>query len=547
MRSIPQTLTWEMRRNCWWILGFFLLGNLLPMLVLGALSPYEIDPDDTALLLMHVVFLPLIMFSFGGGIAEAQGPMSQLYSKPISTTTLVAWHMFPGAILLATEVAVAGWMYRTHYSWPILGPSIFAAAAWASLQVLVSVSQRSLTSFCLAVSPAAILFSWLHSRYGGWFSQPTHYWTNVTPSEIATMLGVIVVSYFVTIVAIKRDRCGEPMPSLGGRKWIRKRWESLAAKSPITAKPFPSPAAAQFWYDWTLKGWAMPLIVVLGYSVLFSTSCAQFIAGSMTADPVQAFHKANLAAGAMIGFLAGIVGLLVGVSASSNSGRNHKPTIHDLFGKNNSEDMGHFLSTRPITNSDMANAFLRMVRRSLLITWAIWSTMFFGGLLVAYAMRRLPSAVFPSHTGAWYLPLIMLGSWISMANLATIGLTGRGTKLSFAIVTGVITCVIGEIIIRERCTTDVQQIIYEASIWIISISILFVTPLLLRKAHRNHLLSLKAPYVLSGVFLAIVILVMAFEARVLPILAYPMILAFSALVVLPLATIPLAIRWNRHR
>jgi hypothetical protein len=107
--------------------------------------------------------------------------------------------------------------------------------------------------------------------------------------------------------------------------------------------------------------------------------------------------------------------------------------------------------------------------------------------------------------------------------------------------------VIGEIVIKERCTTEVQQIIYEASIWIISISILFVTPLLLQKAHRNHLLSLKAPYVLPVVFLAISLPVIAFEARVLPILAYPMILAFSALVVLPLATIPLAIRWNRHR
>ena len=154
MRSIPHALLWEtFSHGRWWILALFMAGNMLPMLVFGVLAPFNIDPNEKEFLSLHIVLLPFIMVSFGGGNMTGQGAMSRLYTKPISTASLVAWHMFPAGILLAIQIALAGWLYRTvyHVNWPIWGPSIFSVAAWASLQVLTSVSHRTLTSFTLAI------------------------------------------------------------------------------------------------------------------------------------------------------------------------------------------------------------------------------------------------------------------------------------------------------------------------------------------------------------------------------------------------------------
>ena len=550
MRSIPQAMLWEtFAHGRWWILGFFLLGNMLPMLIFGALSPYEIDSDDTAFLVMHLVCMPLIMFQFGAGIVAAQGSVSRHYSKPISTPSLVAWQMFPGGILLAMEVAVAAWMYSKiyHLNWPILGPSLFAVAAWGSLQVLFSVSQKRFSSILLAVAPPIVLFGWLQSRYGAWFTEPNHYWTKVTPGDIATMFGAVVIAYWVTVIAVNRDRCGEPMPSLGGWKWIVRTWESFVEKSPICVQPFRSPKEAHFWYEWRLKGWAMPLIVILGYAVVGSVGCIQIIFGKYQGNAFSDVHEANLIGGAMIPGVAGFVGLLIGISSTGSANRNHSPTISDLFDQKNAEELGHFLSTRPFTNSDFAKTCLRMTGRSLLITWAIWAIMFVAWLVFADILHRLPESVFPEPIGAWYLPLIVLGSWITMANLAAIGLSGRGTRLLFAFVSGIIGIAIAEVVIKQRCSNDVQQNLFQASIWIASIATLIVTPMACAKAHRRGLLSVRVLWILTAISAAIACLVIGLEAKTLPILAYPMIMTFFALSILPFATIPLAIAWNRHR
>lgn len=550
MRSIPQALMWDtFTHGRWWILGMFMVGNLTPMLLYSALGPVEVDPNASEFVLMHIVWLPLMMLSFGFGAVAGQGAMSRLYTKPISTASLVAWHMFPACILLSIELAVAGWMYRTIYqiSWPILGPSLFAIAWCASLQVLMSVSHKTTTSFTLAFSPAFILFAWLHSRYGGWFKQPTHYWTDVTPLEIATLAGVTVIAYFLTVAAIKRDRCGEAMPSLGGWKWIVRTWESFGAKTPISARPFQSPQEAHFWFEWRMKGWAMPLIVILGYAFVASFGCILIIFGEYVGNAVKDFHEANLAGGAMIPVVAGIIGLLIGISSTGSANRNHSPTISDLFDQKPSEEMGHFLSTRPFTNSDFAKTILRTTGRSLFITWTIWATVFVAWVLFTDTLHQRPEAVFPGPIGAWYLPLIVLGSWITMANLSTIGLSGRGTRLSFAIVALFCAYPAAMVLVQAQCSESTKQILFSASIWIVSIAIVLVTPFALFKAVQCGLLKNKTLRMLLVITTGSALSVFVVEATTLPTLAYPMIMAFSALSILPFATIPLAIRWNRHR
>ena len=159
MHTIPAALLWEIfYRGRTAIIGCFLLGNLMPMLVYTAMSRFAVDPADPAFLNMHILFLPLMMFQFAIGIVFAQGSLARLYAAPISTPTLVAWHMVPGSVLLAAEVAIAIWVQNTvfGYDYPVLGPSLFAAVAWAAAQVLVCVSQRTLSTFVVTASPIVV-------------------------------------------------------------------------------------------------------------------------------------------------------------------------------------------------------------------------------------------------------------------------------------------------------------------------------------------------------------------------------------------------------
>ena len=549
MRSIPQALMWEMfSRGRWHILGFFVLGNLLPLLVYGALSPFEMDPNDSALLIMHLCFLPIVLFQFAVGIVAAQGSLSRLYTTPISTASLVAWHMFPGGVLLAIEVAVAAWTYNILFQagWPIWGPALFAAAAWSSSQLMVSVSQRTMSSFCLAGTPCVLIFAWLRSRYGGWFSNATHYWSEVTPVETATLLGFVGLAYIVTVMAVTRDRCGEPMPSLGGWKWLMRTWDAMTADSETELRPFRSPAHAQFWYEWRLKGLALPSGVVIAMIVTGGVWLIRIAAGHAGDDILMQLHVGLLAGGGCLPLMAGVIGMMVGVASIDNTARHHHATIRDLAGGNSFEEMGHFLSTRPLTNQDFAKSALKIAIRSLLISWGLWATAFAGSLLLAVLTNQIPVPLFGPF-GAWYLPLTLLGSWVAFTNLATIVLSGRGVKIIFVGVTALISYGAGMIVTKEVFSSEAQNKVFETLMWIGSIAIIGITLLAFRRAHRFSCLSLKSQCQAGFVGLGIVILAIALRPADLPVLAYPMILAFSSLVIMPLATTPLAIAWNRHR
>jgi hypothetical protein len=291
----------------------------------------------------------------------------------------------------------------------------------------------------------------------------------------------------------------------------------------------------------------MPLIVILGYAFVASFGGVQVIFGEYVGNAIQDFHEANLAGGAIIPFVAGLVGLLVGIASTGSANRNLSPTISDLFDQKPVEEFGHFLSTRPFTNSDFAKTYSWMTFRSLLFSWTIWLTMFVGCLFFADIMHRIPKVVFPGPIGAWYIPLVVLGSWITMANSAIIGLSGRPTVLTFLIVGGVFAFGAAEVLIKARCSEHTRQIVYHASVWILSASILLVTPLAFFKAVRSGLVKRKHLCFFAITGAGIAVSVFAMEHERLPILAYLAISAFSALMILPFATIPLAIAWNRHR
>ncbi|MEZ6033638.1 MAG: hypothetical protein R3C17_11130 [Planctomycetaceae bacterium] len=550
MRAIPQALMWELFwHGRGWIPAFYVLGNLMPMLLFLMLTHVGLEPQDPVFLLLHVCFMPIILICVGGGILPAQGAFSRLYSAPISTASLVAWHLFPGGIILAIEIALSVLMYNWlfHLNWPILGPALVAAAAWASVQTLVSTSQKTLSGICLTGAPCLVLLKWAHARYGGWFSDPTHYWTVVTPVEAATLLGVVVVAYAVTVTAVARDRCGEPLPSLGGWKWITREWDALTTTSVAKWRPFRSAAHAQFWFDWTWKGLALPLVVVLGYLIGIMGWLLNNAAGHGTDVPLEEFCRGILAGGGMLTLVAGAAGILSSIPCDGTSGKKQHETMRDLIGHENLHGMGHFQSTRPFTNADFAKSILLAATSSILIGWALWFAGLVICLLIAVSIHQKLTVILPSDFGAWYLPLTLLGPWIAMTNSATIGLSGRAAKLILAGVMSVISYCIVLFLIKEFVSREAHDRFVESCVCIGSIAVVLSTLPSFSKAYRCGYLNRRTACAAAGFAISIVVMAIALQPRELSMTAYFMICAFAALVVLPIATTPLAIAWNRHR
>lgn len=119
--------------------------------------------------------------------------------------------------------------------------------------------------------------------------------------------------------------------------------------------------------------------------------------------------------------------------------------------------------------------------------------------------------------------------------------------MTFAIVGGVFACVTSEILIKAYCSDNTQQMVYYASVWMMSAAVVLATPLAFLNAVKRGLVKTKHLRIISVTAAGIAFSVFALEWDRLPILAYPAILAFAALFILPIATIPLAITWNRHR
>ena len=130
MRSVAQALSWEMLwRGRLVIPGSFLLSLALPTLVFGSLyriAGFVIEPDEAPWIMLHLVFTLMMLLLMGTGILWAQGRIARLFPAPISTHSLVAWHMFSGAGLLALEAALGIYLLNSlfHLSWPIWGPTL---------------------------------------------------------------------------------------------------------------------------------------------------------------------------------------------------------------------------------------------------------------------------------------------------------------------------------------------------------------------------------------------------------------------------------------
>jgi hypothetical protein len=526
MRSIPQAMIWEMwRHGRWSLLLGALAANALPAMLLAALRhDGALDYLDPSQIVIHVVLVQINIMIFGAAIFAAQGSPSRLYALPAQTSSLVAWHMLPAMALIWLLSAASSAALNAVFDidWPIWGPAMFAAVMVAAIQAAMWLTEKSGWEVVAFALVALAMGLWFKARYGTTFSQPTWLWNEVAPVEVATMLVVAVLSWFAAVAGVARNRCGDPLPSIGFIAWLNRLFDP----APDVGRPFRSAAQAQYWYEWRQKGWAMPAILVFG----LVSGCSLWLIFSRTATDL--FHG-FLVGGGLLSMGGLISGLIMGNSGPNDANFN----------------MGHFLATRPMTTSDMAHTIWKSAAKSVLIAWILWIVAFLALYLILLAAQVTPRPTLPRELGWWYFPATLVGAWTVLWLLASAALTGR-SKLFVQLLCGLlVTSIATTLLSRFVLTRQAQAQLWHGVLVVVGVLFVLGTAWAFLAARRRALIGWPTVYVAGTLWAALSALVAVadvLQARQgLPI--YLSLVGICALAVAPLATAPLALAWNRSR
>ena len=528
MRSIPLAMTWEMlRRGGWYVVAYFLGAQLIISIVFGSLARAGVDFEDPSLVGVGASFLLTYMFLFSVSALGYQGPPSRLYTYPIPSSTIVSGHLLVSmasvGLQLWQTIFLMNTFFKTH--WPLWGPVMFAAAAVCSIQATIWFTEKSAWAPLAIAVVAGLLGFWYHFRCGvgagGRF--PTVLWTSVTLADFGGFLAVTAASFVVGNIAVARNRCGEQFKPLGIHAWLCRVLDFAPNEK---ALPFRSPAEAQLWYEWRLKGWGMPATVVLGL-IIGLAIWLMFVR-----DP-KLIGTGFLVLGGYLSVPGLVCAFIIG-----NTGR-----VDTDF------EMGHFLGSRPMQSAEMARTILKMTAQSLLLAFSIWAGafLFTGAILLAYGLA--PGDIVPKEIPWWFFFAAPVGCWTVITVLASIGLTGRPVlfaKICCAILALYLASVFFSVFVltekgRDQFFTGVALII--------CIVLLSVTAWLFITALRRQLIRLPSAVACAIVWIALsslcVLIGMQYPGGEL--VNYFAVVALVALVVAPIAAAPLAVSWNRTR
>lgn len=525
MRSIPVAMTWEMlRRGRWNLLAFAIVANLLPAFLLTALYHEGLDdPGVPSMLVIYIMLVQLNMLIFGCALFDAQGQPSRLYALPISTASLVTWQMIPAMVAMALEAVASTAILNAMFGlgWPLWGPALFAAVGVAAILAVLWSTEKSGWLPIAVGLVGAVLGLWFKSRFGPMFSQPTHQWLEVTPVEVLTLLTFAGLSYYAAVIGVARRRCGESLPSLGIIAFI----ERVFDPPPEFGPRFSSPLPAQFWFEWRKKGGAMPAVVVFGM-VIGLGIWVIFI------RDLKDLFEGFVAGGALLTGL-GILGLFLG----------------NVGPQDTTFEIGHFLATRPLTNTEIARTTLKVLARSVLIAWMIWAVPFVILFVSLFALQAVPNVAVLQDFGWWYFPATLLGSWTTVSVLAAISMTGR-TQLLAQLICGFLAAFIGLGLFRRFVLPVSAQLPFDRGIGItIGAVLLLGTAWSFVAARRRSLIGMPTVGAAATVWalLSGLIVLDSTLHPTRPWLAGVLAVSLAALVVAPLAAAPLAIAWNRNR
>lgn len=511
----------------------FLAITAIPLWLFQMLDPNQLlGANSREAIVLHVT-LTLCM-GFGGAIAvfQAQGNIKRFFVRPISAARLVIWEMTLGLVTIVLLYTISASILNLGGArWPVLGPALFLAAILAcGMAAAWSLEGNVLAQLFGCSGVSFLMFVWFNRRYGGVFMGDwDSMWASPTAAEATTLAAITAGAYLTAIAGVTRVRQGEIWDFAFVWAW----WERISSRG--RAVNFAGPMQALQWSEWRQKMGNLPACLV-GSFLLFVATLQ--VCGYIPVDEVLAALVAIPIVGLTVIFPM-VFGLVLG--GCGNSG--------------GAATMRHVLATRPVTDRYLAAALVRNVIWSLLSSWGTW----LAGFLVlcgAYALTgyqaELERAMLPPARTLVesLLPLAVLIfiSWMFTANIAALAATGRtwmwttvlftvfGVTLTFALMK--------QFIPRE----PFEQL---ANCWLAVSGPLYLggTIWAYIAARQKQLLAPATMAMAGCIWLVISMLVLfLWQQHVLPNFLWTWNgIGLAALGVLPLAAMPLAVRWNRHR
>ena len=444
MNSITAALTWEyFARNRWGLLLFPFLANLMPMIVLGALSSYQVSLASPAFIGIYPGFVltAIVILCFGTGIT--QGSIARLYLKPTSTMAIVSFYFWFGALLVGSQVllSVVLWNILFHTEWPLAGPTIFAIVSWCAFQPILRVSPKSI--FGVAANSIVLigLFYWFVTRHGDINNTVKTMWTSISGLDLLTAGLVIGCSYAATIWRVTNDRSGRSF-SRNLVSW-RFTWEAWFPQQHRFINPFANVAQALRWLDFQTRTFMMPLLVCTLQAIFWLAALA---VAAYYQDTELGISTLLIGANFTL-FIEWIVAFVSGIVMVEcyewHSGR--KMRGNDQVAMHPSDyRLSHYLLSLPISPSQMARGMLSSSAIAVGISFAaILATMlllyawsFVSGFNLGVMQQELKQPL-------WKLAILatlafIVGPFALMNNLASLVLVIPRFHYSVVIIMGLI-------------------------------------------------------------------------------------------------------------
>ncbi|GEM_PF-2040976 len=349
MRSPLVALSWEIwRRGQWFAVGALgLLGLCAVLNLSGAGRAYVFTNFEPFywLLMICSIFLVFGFLHYAEFNQKKNwhGFPYRLFTLPVPTWMLVACPMVLGVVCV--ELIYFGWARlvfapagRHAGFWPaaVLGVGLMC------YQTIVWALGGFRMTRIITLALAGMLFMNLASLQ---FFLPYIPWParQVWCASILALTGTAIGAFVCGCHFVERQRRGGGR----GRGWLKTQVGRITDVLPRRTRPFDSPAAAQFWFEWRRAGMLLPVCTVAALVLLFA--------------PVSWLTRHDAGATLLtLGWALVLPLILAGVIGKGFA----KP---DLW----SPDLAlpPFLAVRPLTSEEMVVTKLKVAALSITMAW----------------------------------------------------------------------------------------------------------------------------------------------------------------------------------
>tara|TARA_R110002111_G_scaffold117466_1_gene179423 strand:- start:13905 stop:15599 length:1695 start_codon:yes stop_codon:yes gene_type:complete len=548
-----------------WFGALLAVGTLVmvPLLfvVLTRLQGLNLDVVTHNLTNYHFAYLGLSWLAFLGVSSHAlSGSEKICRALPVSSRAIASWLMFSMVGLVVVLQLLTNGVYRMLFFdehwladyWPLLGPLLFLVTL-----VLVghcfywSIQAPSFTRVLLGFALIGGLFFWFFSRYyPHGFQADVIPWSHVSLGEFVLMQLVGVAAWYQGTRAFAQVRAGTAVPSPAWEQatiW----WDRLLSGAIPEQQPEPlsrrSALTKLHWRDSCHRAVILGGLLFGGIALAANLGLSSQLNSNQLSvlDITEGFWFVTLVAS----FIASpLVAFLLG-DGICNKGRT---------------EMKRFLAMAPLSDRELNARLLRNMVKTSVLTLAL----IFGALILSLGitvllwgpgiLSHMVTRLFSSREFLFRFLLTGVGFWVFAANTVSFLWTGRTWFINSVVGFGFGGFVFYVITLYRLGTLGhrfpLAGVIMESMLLAVYVLITGGTFAAYVVACRKVLISGRNIFLALliwccvGVLLVVMLLNDAVRFNHLPEWGvFWVYSAVCALALAPFATIPLALRWNRHR